>query len=358
MGIHQRILVTGGAGFVGSGVALALKAKHPGAQVVAFDNLHRRGSELNLARLRDAGVIFTHGDIRSLADLNALPEPPDLIVECSAEPSAQAGYGGSPEYLIDTNLLGCYHCLELARRVHADFVFVSTSRVYPYRRLNELVFEEGPDRFLLSAKQTVAGASGLGVSEDFPLEGARSLYGMTKLAGELMVAEYGDAYGIRYLIDRCGVLTGPWQMAKADQGVITLWVAAHYFKRNLSYIGFDGSGRQVRDFLHIDDLCDLLLEQIGNMDTNHGRLFNVGGGVEFSLSLKETTRLCEEITGNRLFIAPLAQTRPADVRIYLTDHRRLSAVNGWKPKRDARTTLTDIFKWIRESEAQVKPFLS
>src|SRR5450631_3276913 len=354
MPIHQRILVTGGAGFVGSSVALALRNAHPQTKVTAFDNLHRRGSELNLARLREAGVAFVHGDIRSLSDLTTLPEAPDLIVECSAEPSAQAGYGGSPEYLIDTNLLGCYHCLELARRIHADFVFISTSRVYPYRRLNELAYEETPERFQLAAEQTVPGASGRGVSEDFPLDGARSLYGMTKLAGELMVAEYADAYGIRYLIDSCGVLTGPWQMAKSDQGVIALWMAAHYFRRNLSYIGFDGSGRQVRDFLHIDDFCALLLEQIGDFETYQGRLWNVGGGLPFSLSLLETTRLCEEITGNRLQIAPVAETRPADVRIYLTDHRRLSAVNGWQPQRDAHTTLTDIFNWIRDSEDLVK----
>jgi CDP-paratose 2-epimerase len=80
----------------------------------------------------------------------------------------------------------------------------------------------------------------------------------------------------------------------------------------------------------------------------------VGGGLPFSLSLQETTRLCEEITGNRLQIAPLAETRPADVRIYLTDHRRLTAVNGWRPRRDARATLADIFNWIRGAEAQVR----
>ena len=353
MSNHARILVTGGAGFVGSSVALALKLATPDAQITAFDNLHRRGSELNLARLRESGVAFVHGDIRSLADLTGLAAP-DLIVECSAEPSAQAGYGGSPEYLIDTNLTGCYHCLELARRTQADFVFISTSRVYPYRRLNELAYEEGPERFHLSAVQTVSGASGLGVSEDFPLDGPRSLYGMTKLAGELMVTEYGDAYGIRYIINRCGLLTGPWQMAKSDQGVIALWMAAHYFRRDLSYIGFDGSGRQVRDYLHIADFCDLLLEQLANFEAYQGRLFNVGGGLPYSLSLRETTALCKEITGNRITIAPVAETRPADVRIYLTDHRRVTAVNGWRPRRDGKTTLTDIFDWIRGAEDQVR----
>lgn len=352
--MHQHVLVTGGAGFVGSNFALALKKTYPQTKVTAFDNLHRRGSELNLNRLREAGVAFVHGDIRSLADLTSLAEAPDLIVEGSAEPSPMAGYSGSPEYVIDTNLTGCYHCLELARRVHADFVFISTSRVYPYRRLNELAYEERPERFYLCAQQNTPGSSGAGISEDFPLEGARSLYGMTKLAGELLVAEYADAYGIRCLIDRCGILTGPWQMAKVDQGVIALWMAAHYFRRNLSYIGFDGSGRQVRDFLHIDDFCELLLEQIADLDTYQGRLFNVGGGLDLSLSLKEATPLCEEITGNRISIAQVAQTRPADVRIYITDHRRLTSVKGWRPKRDARTTLIDIFNWIRGAEEQVK----
>lgn len=358
MSIHECALVTGGAGFVGSAVALALQKANPQTQVVAFDNLHRRGSELNLGRLREAGITFVHGDIRTLSDLTSLSPPPDLIVECSAEPSAQAGYGGSPAYLIDTNLVGCYHCLELARRVRADFVFVSTSRVYPYRRLNELVFAETAARFQLSAQQTIAGASSRGVSEDFPLDGPRSLYGMTKLAGELMVAEYADAYGIRYLIDRCGLLTGPWQMAKSDQGVVALWMAAHYFRRNLAYIGFDGSGRQVRDFLHVDDFCDLLLEQITHFGTWNGCLFNVGGGPDFSLSLLEMTQLCEEITGNHLSMEAVARTRPADVRIYLTDCQRLAAVTNWRPRRDARATLNDIFHWIRSHESQVKDALA
>ncbi|MGA2136059.1 MAG: NAD-dependent epimerase/dehydratase family protein [Bryobacteraceae bacterium] len=352
--MHEHVLITGGAGFVGSNFSLALKKSYPRMTVTAFDNLHRRGSELNVGRLLEAGVKFVHGDIRSLADLTSLGEPPDLIVECSAEPSPMAGYGGSPAYVIDTNLTGCYHCLELARLVKADFVFISTSRIYPYRLLNELAYEEGPDRFQLAAAQNVPGVSAAGIREDFPLDGARSLYGMTKLAGELLVTEYADAYGFRYLINRCGILTGPWQMAKTDQGVIALWMAAHYFRRNLSYIGFDGSGRQVRDFLHIDDFCELLVEQIGNFETYQGRLFNVGGGLEFSLSLKETTRLCEEITGNKLAIAAVAETRPADVRIYFTDHGRLTAVKGWQPARDARKTLTDIFQWIRGNEAVLK----
>jgi len=353
--MHNHILVTGGAGFVGSTLCLDLKQRQPGAKISALDNLHRRGSELNVPRLKAAGVEFLHGDIRCPEDLEGLE--PDLILECSAEPSAQAGYGGSPAYLIRSNLEGCFNCLELARRTKSDFLFISTSRVYPYRPLNQLRFVEDEERFTLTSDQPFPGASEKGVSELFPLEGARSLYGMTKCAAELIVQEYGDAYGIRHIINRCGLLTGPWQMGKTDQGVIALWVAAHYFRRPLSYIGFNGTGKQVRDFLHIQDLCDLIWMQINDFKTYGGKILNAGGGLECTLSLRESTKLCAEITGNRIEIKADLVDRPADVRSYVTDYGRLNAIAGWRPKRLARETLTDIFEWIRREELLVRGVL-
>jgi CDP-paratose 2-epimerase len=354
--MYKCLLVTGGAGFVGSSLAISLKRNRAADSVIVLDNLRRAGSSLNVNRLRREGIQFVHGDIRVLDDLMSLPRP-GLIIECSAEPSVLAGYGGSPQYLINTNLLGCFHCLELARATKADFLFISTSRVYPYRRLNELSWREEATRFALSPDQPVAGASERGIAEDFPLDGARSLYGMTKLAAELMLQEYADAYGLRYIVNRCGLLTGPWQMAKSDQGVMALWVAAHYFKQPLRYIGFGGGGKQVRDFLHVDDLCDLVLDQIRNIDSYQGRIYNVGGGRECSLSLLETTALAEKITGNHIPISASSENRPADVRIYITDNGRVSKVNRWAPKRDAYTTLKDIHSWIGAEEATLRPVL-
>jgi len=349
--MYEHALITGGSGFVGSFLAIALRQSGLCRKVTAFDNLRRRGSELNLARLRQAGVEFVHGDIRCLEDLAPFAGSTDLILECSAEPSAQAGYHGSPEYLVQTNLTGCFHCLEIARRSQADFLFLSTSRVYPYQLLNSLAFEETATRFRLTARQELPGASECGIGERFPLDGARSLYGMTKLAAELMIQEYADAYGLRTVIDRCGLLTGPWQMAKSDQGVIALWMAAHYFRRGLRYIGFEGTGKQVRDFLHIEDLADLVLTQVSDMERYRGRLFNVGGGVACSLSLRECTDLCREITGNTISIAPVPENRPADVRIYITDHSAVSQMTGWRPRRDARQTLAEIYGWMRVEES-------
>ena len=349
--MYKHALVTGGAGFAGAALSLALREQSCAARVTAFDNLKRRGSELNLSRLRSGGVEFAHGDVRSLPDLLAVTPEPDLLVECSAEPSAQAGYGGSPEYLIETNLDGCYHCLELARRSKSDFLFLSTSRVYPYRALNDLSFEEDSTRF------RVTGPWAEGITAAFPLDGPRSLYGMTKLAAELMVEEYADAYGFRFLIDRFGVLTGPHQMAKADQGVIALWVAAHAYGRKLAYIGFGGTGKQVRDFLHVDDFCSLIVDQLKNLDRYRGQRYNVGGGIANSLSLLETTHLCRDVTGKQIPMGSSPDTRPADVRVYITDSSAVSAINGWHPQRDARTTLTDIHRWIVDGGDSLRALL-
>jgi CDP-paratose 2-epimerase len=355
--MYDCILVTGGAGFIGSALAIALRTRYPSTSVVALDSLRRRGSELNLPRLREAGVAFVHGDVRCLEDLLALEPAPNLIIEASAEPSAQAGYGQSPEYVINTNLLGCANCLELARRARSDFIFLSSSRVYPHALVNQLAFHEDNTRFQLDSQQSLPGASAFGISEDFLLEGARTMYGATKLSSELLIHEYADMYGLRCLIDRCSLITGPGQMAKTDQGVFALWMAAHFFRRPLRFIGFGGEGKQVRDFLHVDDLVDLVTMQIEAIDRNAGKVFNVGGGPDFSLSLLECTQVCREITGNTIPVEHDPKTRAGDVRIFLTDRRKISAVADWRPTRSATATLASIYDWIRREESHLKDVL-
>jgi CDP-paratose 2-epimerase len=347
-----RILVTGGAGFVGANLCLALAEQVPGAEVIALDSLMRRGSELNLARLRAAGVAFVHGDVRVREDLMAI-EPVDAIVECSAEPSVLAGMGTGADFVVQTNLLGAHHCFELARRDGAQVIFLSTSRVYPVAPQLELNLREEETRFALEAEQPLAGASEHGIAEDFPLAGARTLYGATKLAAELLLTEYADAFGVRATIDRCGVIAGPWQMGKVDQGVFTHWLLAHYQRRPLAYIGYGGSGKQVRDVLHVDDVCELVLEQLADPEGWNGATVNVGGGIEGSLSLRETTDLCVELTGNEVPIEPVAQARPGDVPLYATDCRRLFARTDWRPRRGPRTVLEDTLAWVEANERDV-----
>ena len=351
------MLVTGGAGFVGANLSIALAARHPDWDVVALDNLKRRGSELNLPRLREAGVAFAHADVRELPDLMALDRV-DALVECSAEPSALAGFEGGTEYVVRSNLLGAYHCLELARRDGAQFVFLSTSRVYPVEPLNALAYTENATRFELSDEQEVPGASSAGISERFPLDGARTLYGATKLSAELLIAEYEAAFGLSAVVNRCGVIAGPWQMGKVDQGVFTYWMLAHVFERPLSYIGYGGRGKQVRDLLHIEDLVELIEEQLLHPDEWAGTTANVGGGVGCSLSLAETTELCRELTKKTVPVEETVETRPGDVPIYVSDCRLLFDRTGWRPRRTAHEILEDILIWIRDNERAVSTALA
>jgi CDP-paratose 2-epimerase len=344
----ERVLVTGGAGFVGSNLAIAL-ALDSEYQVLAFDNLHRRGSELNLSRLAEAGVQFVRGDVREPADLEQLPKV-GAIVECSAEPSVMSGTAGDTSYLVHTNLTGAYNCLELARRDGAGIVFLSTSRVYPVTGLASIRLDEGKTRFVVADQQELDGVSPAGISERFPMRGARTLYGATKLAAELLIDEYRASFGLRAVVDRCGVIAGPWQMGKVDQGVFTHWMLSHHFRQSLRYIGYRGSGKQVRDLIHIDDLIELVSEELSEPDRWDGLTVNVGGGAERSLSLLETTRICRELTGNEVEIEPISETRQGDVPVYISDCSELFRHTEWRPKRSAEDTLRDIHAWIVSNE--------
>jgi CDP-paratose 2-epimerase len=348
----NTLLITGGAGFVGSNLAVSLVARHPDWEVLALDNLYRSGSELNLPRLEAAGVEFVNGDVREPDDLQRLPAI-DALIECSAEPSVMSGVDGDTSYLLHTNLTGAYNCLELARRDGAQVVFLSTSRVYPVAPQVELRLEEAETRFELGDEQDVPGVSARGIAEDFPLGGARTLYGTTKLAAELLIEEYRTTFGLRAAVDRCGVIAGPWQMGKVDQGVFTHWMLAHHFGNPLTYIGFGGEGKQVRDLLHIEDLTDLVERQLLAPEEWDGVTANVGGGRDISLSLLETTEICRELTGNEVPIEPVVETRAGDVPIYLSDCSRLFAATDWRPRRSAGQVLADIHQWISADEERI-----
>ncbi|HEX5927346.1 MAG TPA: NAD-dependent epimerase/dehydratase family protein [Baekduia sp.] len=345
----MRVLVTGGAGFIGSSVALALAARHSDWEVVASDNLYRRGSELNLPRLKAAGVAFVHADVRrptDLAEIGAI----DALVECSAEPSVL----GADEIIVGVNLTGAHHCFEYARAHGAHVIFLSTSRVYPVAPQEALVTTEAETRFELADEQAVTGASARGISEAFPLTGPRTMYGASKLAAELLLTEYE----LPWTINRFGVVAGPWQMGKVDQGVFTHWVLSFLQGRPLKYIGYGGAGKQVRDLLHVDDLVDLVERQLTDRPHWDRQTFNVGGGREVSLSLRETTDLCREITGNDLAVGAAGESRPGDVRIYLSDCTALFAHTDWRPQRGPRQILQDIHDWARANEALVLSALS
>jgi CDP-paratose 2-epimerase len=352
----MRLLITGGAGFVGSNLALALR-RHHDWRIVCLDNLKRRGSELGLKRLAAGGVEFVHGDVRDPADLETV-SPFDFLIECSAEPSVRAGYDGAARQVVETNLNGTFNCLESARRHGAAILFISTSRVYSIAALRALPLVRNGSRLALPHDESGAGWSCQSISESFSTAGSRSLYGTTKLASELLVEEYQAMYAMPAVINRCGVITGPWQMGKIDQGFLVLWAARHLYGGALGYCGFGGDGLQVRDLLHVEDLSDLVRYQINHLDSLNGRTFNVGGGVANSISLRELTALCEARTGRRLSLTSDPATRPDDIPYYVSNNHAVTEATGWKPKQTADQILDDVVNWLADNRNELVPILT
>lgn len=352
----MKILITGGAGFIGSSLCIQLKEKYPAYSIIAFDNLKRRGSELNLVDFQKRGIEFIHGDIRNNEDLNSINDF-DFLIEASAEPSVLSGLDSDPSYVINNNLFGSINCFNACLKKKAKLIFLSTSRVYPIDKIENASFIEETTRFSFAEEQTEIGISKSGISEALNLLGARSFYGTTKLSSELFIQEYAAFYELEAAITRFGVIAGPRQMGKIDQGVVSLWMAKHYWKQSLKYIGYGGTGKQVRDMLHVADLVELIDMQIHQLEKFKGRIYNAGGGLRNSASLIEMTQICEQVTGNKIGIDAEEKTRPADLKAFITDNTKIEQEVGWKPKRSVEHIFSDIFTWINQNEAQLKSIL-
>jgi CDP-paratose 2-epimerase len=354
----MKILITGGCGFVGSNLAVLLKQHYTLSEVYCLDNLSRRGSEINLQKVLAAGGQFVHGDVRVKTDFDRIPKV-DIVIDAAAEPSVLAGkVAGELENLIDTNLNGTINTLYFAKKHQSAIIFLSTSRVYPYDTLAKSSLVVSSKRFNLSNDQEIAGLSEQGITENYPLEGLRSLYGATKLASEYFIQEFANNFGLPAIINRCGVLSGPYQMGKIDQGVIVLWMAKHFWKGRLGYIGYGGLGQQARDVLHVRDLFRLVHWQIANLGLLKGQIYNVGGGLENTVSLSELTDLCSQITGNSIEIGSSLENRPGDLPIYVTDNSKIKNFSGWEPEIGMETLLIEIFDWLNKDQTMLKPILS
>ena len=214
----MKILITGICGFVGSSLAKAIHAEHPGWELVGIDNFSRPGSWLNRDFLqRECGVRFFSGDIRSRTDLELLPKC-EWVIDAAANPSVLAGVDGksSARQLVEYNLYGTVNLLEYCKIHGAGFILLSTSRVYsipPLADLKMVVEQEdsGPfrNRFVPAKDQEFpAGLSPDGISESYSTQPPVSLYGSTKVASEQLALEYGETYGFPVWINRCGVLAG------------------------------------------------------------------------------------------------------------------------------------------------------
>jgi len=350
----MKILITGVAGFVGYQMASYFKEHYTSATVLGIDNLSRRGSEYNVPLLKHLGCTFFHGDIRNKEDVDELPKV-DWIIDCAANPSVLAGLQGGSFSLINNNLIGTIYLLEKCKRDNSGFIMLSTSRVYSINDLNSIPLSEAEDSFVIKPSAAYQqGFSELGVAEAFSTKAPISLYGSTKLASEVLALEYHHTFGFPVWIDRCGVIAGPGQFGKIDQGIFSFWIYQYLLDRPLSYIGFGGKGKQARDFFHPRDLFNMIKMQINEPEKKVSRLMNLGGGVDNTYSLAQLNAFCQRTIASDKFVDSNPENRSFDIPLYVTDFSLAQREWGWKPEINAESILQEIVEYARRNIDLIK----
>lgn len=360
----MKIFVSGICGFVGSELALGLRSA--GHEVCGCDNFSRPGSELNQARLEAVGVEFWRGDVRFEQDLERATGI-DWVIDAAANPSVLAGVDGktSSRELLEHNLWGTVNLLEVCKREGAGLILLSTSRVYSIEALCALPVREKNGAFVLEERGSHSGLGG--ITEDFPTNAPISLYGASKLASEQIALEYGSAFSFPVWVNRCGVMAGAGQFGKPDQGIFSYWIHSWARKAPLKYIGFGGTGHQVRDCLHPEDLLSLVIKQmeagesketprdrrleIGDLRSGAGmdrRIFNVGGGAASAMSLRQLSDWCAGEFGPLEVAIDLAP-RPFDLPWVVLDSSQTEKVWNWKPGRNIQDICAEIARHAREN---------
>jgi CDP-paratose 2-epimerase len=344
----MNILVTGIAGFAGSIIASELMSLHPSIKILGLDNFSRKGCEQNINFFNEQNINLIRGDIRSQSDIDALPKV-DWVIDCAANPSVLAGLDGqsSSRQLMEHNLIGTINLLEYCKKNKAGLILLSTSRVYSALKLAALPVKTTKDRYELQQSE-ISGISENGISENFTTSAPISLYGASKLASETLIMEYGKSFDFPVWINRCGVLAGAGQFGKADQGIFSYWIHSFREKRPLKYIGFNGTGHQVRDALHPKDLVPLLSQQIMDPDSEAPKLVNLGGGIENCMSLKELSNWCEERFGSNKIISS-DEVRPMDAPWIVMDSTTAQNAWNWKVQTNIEQILDEIANHAEEN---------
>ncbi len=335
----MKILITGGCGFVGSNIAIYLKKNYKNAQIYSLDNLIRNGSRLNRNRLKAYKIKNYNFDIKKNDNFKKLPMF-NLIIDCCAEPAIEVSKK-EPDRVFNTNLIGTFNVLKKCIKDKTDIIFLSSSRVYSIEKLRSLVKSEKLLKPLKIKRE---------IDESFSVDSASSLYGFTKLASEKLIREMFFKTNLKYIINRFGVIAGPWQFGKQDQGFVTLWLARHLFKKKLAYIGFGGNGFQVRDLLHIDDVCKIVSLQIKKLKKINNETFNIGGGLKNTISLKNLTRKCEIMTNNKIRIQKISKTSDYDIPYYVTNNNKIKKFYNWMPSKKIESILNDIYFWLKNNK--------
>ena len=342
--MKKKILVTGGCGFIGTNLCIYLKKKH--YLVYSLDNLSRKGSIYNFKLLSDLKIKNFKFDIFNFKKVNSLPKF-DLIIDCCAEAAVEVSRKDI-DRVVNTNLIGTLNILKKAKKDNTKIIFLSSSRVNSIKTISKM-FQNHDFKNQLKIKKTI--------NENFDTNSPKSIYGLTKHVSEMFIEEFAFAFNLKYIINRLGVVSGPLQFGKQDQGFVSLWIWRHITKKKLKYIGFGGFGNQVRDILHINDLCEIIEIQIKSLNTIFNKTFTIGGSLKNSISLKKLTLICQKITNNKIKFSRVKKTSIYDLPYFVSSNKFVSRVYKWKPKRNIYDIINDTHNWLESQKKIIKKFM-
>lgn len=342
-GDRKTVLITGGAGFIGTN--LADKLASSGRRVRVLDNLSRPGVEKNLAWLRETHgerIQFEKGDVRDPFAVRRAMAGAEAVFHFAAQVAVTTSLE-DPVHDFEVNARGTVNVLEAARAMAADteppvVIFTSTNKVYGGMedvplRLDGLRYEPAD-----------AAVRKRGFSEERRLD-FHSPYGSSKGAADQYVLDYARSYGMKTAVFRMSCIYGPHQFGNEDQG----WVA-HFVIRALEGrpLTLYGDGMQVRDILYVEDLVRAFLLAWQNIDTIQGQAFNIGGGAASTVSLLELIDQIGKLHGERPKVF-FENWRTGDQRYYVSDTRKLEAATGWRPHVNVREGVSKLYNWLAGS---------
>jgi CDP-paratose 2-epimerase len=336
----HNYFITGGAGFIGANYVNRL-LEH-GEKVTIYDNLSRAGSRRNLTWLQDKfgqdGFQLVIGDVRDASLVRDSSRSADIILHLAAQVAVTTSVV-DPREDFEVNAGGTFNLLEAARLNGRNpaFLYASTNKVYGGME-NVRVVEDATRWRYADLPQ--------GCPETQPLD-FHSPYGCSKGAGDQYVRDYARIYSLPSVVLRQSCIYGPRQFGVEDQGWLAWMIIAAVTGRQLTIYG---DGKQIRDVLHVDDLLDAYDNAIARIGQVKGRIYNLGGGPENTLSVwTEFGPLLEELLGKPIPVAR-SDWRPGDQKVFVADIRKAEADLGWKPKVGVKDGVGRLFKWVMENK--------
>jgi CDP-paratose 2-epimerase len=332
--MSKRILVIGGAGFVGSNLANNLLAD--GFDVTVFDALMLAGSYENLAWLRRRfnRLHFVQDDVRDIEAIKDVVADVDVIYHLAGQVAVTSSVS-DPRSDFETNALGTFNVLEAARESGRQPIIVFTSTNKVYGGMENVPVVEGQSRYTFAECPN-------GISETQPLD-FHSPYGCSKGAADQYVRDYSRIYGLPTVVFRMSCIYGPRQFGTEDQGWVAHFIISVLTGRSITIYG---NGKQVRDLLFVDDLVRAFRLAVDRIDRTAGEVFNIGGGPSNTVSVwAEFGELVTELAGRDVLVN-FDGWRPGDQPCYVSDIRKVSALLGWRPLIDKETGVRRLWQWV------------